>query len=522
MLKATQQQEACIAAAKQHDGVVIEACAGAAKTTTLVMIANEIEEPSLYWAFNKAAATEGNERFPSHVQCRTQHSLAYASFGNQMAHKLSRPKGYYKNVGGTGSEIAKLYQLNGQPGIITAAGVGQLVKATVAAFEQSADDKMTQEHLPMYDIKKFIEKGAKNLTPTVFDAARKLWKDRTNLEKDVLATHDTYLKLFQLSKPTLNFTRIYLDEAQDTTPCVLDIFLRQTQAKLVMVGDSRQNIYGWRGSINAMGMVPFNKQQLGQSFRYGQNVANVAMDVLKGKLDIKGFDKVNSIAGQGVVDRTKPYTILYRGNATLLADAVLALEEGQKIAIEIDVRDFVKLLESAQALFDRDLAKVKHERIIPYPDWESMKADFEEDGELKRVGEIIAGYKGRTMIRLLNQYTVPDNPHVIFTTSHKAKGREWDQVVLAEDFPSHYAKDGTYKGLPESEENLLYVAVTRAKKVLDINSTVTEAIEYMASHGDTEETWIERLGRYGQGGEQAGYANEQLENYQGVDYELPF
>ena len=69
------------------------------------------------------------------------------------------------------------------------------------------------------------------------------------------------------------------------------------------------------------------------------------------------------------------------------------------------------------------------------------------------------------------------------STAHKIKGLEFDQIWLAEDFPSAYSK-GRYVGLPEEERNLLYVAVTRAKKVLEYNSTVLEVLEgYSTSKG---------------------------------------
>jgi hypothetical protein len=48
---------------------------------------------------------------------------------------------------------------------------------------------------------------------------------------------------------------------------------------------------------------------------------------------------------------------------------------------------------------------------------------------------------------------------------------------LADDFPSHYGKDGKLIGLPEAEQNLLYVAATRTKRVLEINESIVELLE---------------------------------------------
>lgn len=476
----TKEQLECIEAAKQFDKVVIEARAGAAKTTTLSMIAKEVKEKTLYWAFNKSAQTDASSRFPAHVDCKTQHSTAYVDFGINLAHKLSRPKGAYVNVAGTGSEIARYFRIDAVPDIITAAGIGVLIKQTVQRFEQSSDETLTVEHLPYTDIKEVAEKGYPEIRNQVLNAAKQLWKDRINPNKPALATHDTYLKLFQLSKPQLGYKRILLDECQDTTECVLDIFLNQQNTKLVMVGDSRQNIYSWRGSINAMERVQgFKTKFLSQSFRYGDAIAKVAEDILKGKATIRGFDKITSKVGDDVVDKTKPYTILFRTNAVLILEAVDAIQRGEDVKIDIDVKDFVKMLQSAQALYENRLKDVKHERIVPYDSFDGLVEAGEEDGELKRVAGSIADGNGLRMVELLEFYTHPTNPHATYTTSHKSKGLEYDQVILADDFPSHYGKDRKWKGLPEGEENLLYVAATRAKFALNINNSVHEAIGYM-------------------------------------------
>ena len=48
---------------------------------------------------------------------------------------------------------------------------------------------------------------------------------------------------------------------------------------------------------------------------------------------------------------------------------------------------------------------------------------------------------------------------VIVTTAHKAKGRQWDQVFLNNDF----------KYQNQEELNIFYVALTRAVSVLDLS-----------------------------------------------------
>lgn len=57
---------------------------------------------------------------------------------------------------------------------------------------------------------------------------------------------------------------------------------------------------------------------------------------------------------------------------------------------------------------------------------------------------------------------------IVFSTAHKSKGMEWDTVVLLDDFIPTLVS-GPISGEAQEERNLLYVAVTRAKRKLIIN-----------------------------------------------------
>ena len=223
-LKPTEEQLHCIATAKANQRTKINAIAGSGKSSTLVLIAKEIEVPSICLSFNKITASEAAAKFPRHVECRTTHSLAYEAFGRDMHHKLSRPKGRYVNVANTGGEIGKYYKISSIDvstkdalATISQAYLGLMIKSTVAKFEQSASDTLSLDHLPWGDLKEIEKKhglNAKNLGKDILGHAKTMWKDRTNLCSSVLTTPDTYLKLWQLSKPQLNTKVVYLDEAK--------------------------------------------------------------------------------------------------------------------------------------------------------------------------------------------------------------------------------------------------------------------------------------------------------------------
>jgi hypothetical protein len=466
--------------------IKVEACAGSGKTSTLDMMAVSEQAASLYLGFNKVTATEASEKFPRHVTCKTTHSVAYAVFGTVLREKLSRPKGRYVNVGGTGSEIGKLYKLLpvelSETVMLSGAYLGLMARTAVALFEQSADAELTKRHLPRGELFKIAEKSQAKMDYTesiILSTAQKLWRDRTDVNSPVLATHDTYLKMYQLSKPVLaGYKILYVDEFQDTTPCVLDIVLNQQKhMKIVMVGDARQAIYGWRGAVNAMQMVQCESRKLTKSFRYGQEIADIATKVLEGAMKIEGNASIKSVSGFTCVDRTQPYTRLFRTNSALLTEAVSEIKAGTAVSIEVDVKDFVKLMQSAVALEQGIKKDVKHDKLLPFVDWSDMVVEAKNDPELGRIVKVVKDGKVGEWIAVLSSHVNSDCPLVTFTTAHKSKGREFAQVVIEGDFKSCYNEDGEWVGLSEDEQNLLYVAVTRAILRLEYNQTVSEYLD---------------------------------------------
>lgn len=490
----TGEQDHAIATVKSNQRVKLNAFAGCSKTTTLTMIAHQLCVPSIYLAYNKGMVKEANGKFPSWTPVKTTHSLAYASYGRDLADKLKRPNGAYVNVCGTGGEIARFFALpdmrymeGGISRSIRAAGIGRSVRETVNAFEYSADENICYKHVSRTALKdrgSVPEDFFKAYYKLVIETANKLWKLRINTQSDVLATHDTYLKLYQLSKPNLSqYQVIYLDEGQDTNECVLDIIMRQENSKIVVVGDTYQQIYQFRGSINAMDKLPFVECALTQSFRFGQPIADIANSVLSADMvtrtNLRGWDKILSKAVDSF-DATAwkgCYTLLYRTNMCLVLDAVQFLGEGKKVNLEIDVKDFIKLLESAMELKQGNMNGVKHEELLAYASWSDFSEEVKDSGsELGRVHKIIAEGEFNRVIGMLKTQKNVDFPDIILTTAHKSKGREWNIVVLAGDFPSNFNEKGEWVGLNEAERNLLYVAVTRAKRLLVYNKPVSEIL----------------------------------------------
>ena len=70
-----------------------------------------------------------------------------------------------------------------------------------------------------------------------------------------------YLKLFQLSGENFanckyrHWDVVLIDETQDLSPAIIDIVKKTTSCAKIFVGDPNQQIYSFRGAMNAMSMV---------------------------------------------------------------------------------------------------------------------------------------------------------------------------------------------------------------------------------------------------------------------------
>ena len=479
----TEEQVKIVEASKTAKVLKIEAFAGAGKTSTLTSVASANAVPSLYLTFNKAMADEAEGKFPDHVECRTIHSMAYSITGRQLRHKLSRPKGRYMNVAGTASEIAKFYKVApvfvDQSCVLTSTLIGLLIQQTVARFEQSSDTHITKSHVPFRTIlekkSKYPDLNTYQVQDIVFNFAKRLWSDRTNSVSSVLATHDTYLKLYQLTKPKLNYDILYVDESQDVSDVMLDIVLNQDCRK-IFVGDSYQSIYQFRGAVNALAKIAAPSLHLSQSFRFGQEVADLANMIINPTVKIKGFKstEVEDASKLDITTLPEGSCLLFRTNVGAMMTAIDLISKGIDVDMPSNVSGVKTILDSAIALKQGNLDKVKHVLLIPFSSWGEFAEGCKGDPELEHIFKLA----DKSTEELQDIYdTLQSNnsrkAKYILRTAHGSKGLEWDVVAVMDDFrtdPELYLSN-------QQEANLLYVATTRAKKKCYYNPLVHDIVD---------------------------------------------
>ena len=485
----TQQQQAILDAFRDGKDIAVQALAGTGKTTTLVLLARALMERSpetriVYTAFNADIVADARRgRFGRNVTASTMHSLAWqallqtgyaakvehadkgARWPEQWAEVLGIPE---VPADGTGT------------GPVAADAVAREVIATVRKFRESADDEPGRQHLPGH----MGGPVSSSLGKTVLSCARKAWADISNTGNAKLLAagralrvdHDDYLKVWALSRPRIDAGVIFFDEAQDVNAVMRRVILDQP-AQTVVVGDSHQSIYGFRGAIDALKDWPADiVLPLTQSWRFGPDAAgfgNLFLRSLGSKLLLEGNPARDTRLGS----TAEPDAILCRTNATAVAEVFAGLESGKRTALAGGGQ---AIREIAKAARDLQSGKgTKHPDLSRFADWDEVRhyAQQEEDGKSLQVFVRLIDRHGPggliDMIgRLTSEGDTRNAPQLTISTAHKAKGREWDTVRVAGDFrgPVTDPETGEVTWPAPEERRLAYVAATRARKLLEPGS----------------------------------------------------
>jgi hypothetical protein len=493
-------EQAAILALKPVPGLVamIDAVAGSGKTTTVEMYANEYpQQRFLYLCFNKGQADEAKARFPSNVDCKTTHSLAFGQTG--YPYTKNKAKGFGREP--------RSKAIMGPLGIRDV-GTAHAIVRTVTNYMQSAQLDIEYDHLPRYSRSFELEtqKG-------ILGKAGELWRkmiDANDIEIPI--SHDAYLKLFQLTALRANrlpavfskYDAVLIDEAQDTNPTfeiLLAMLVNEGRHAAVLVGDRRQSIYQWRGAVNMMGRlgnsirrgtIPGQVLRLTESFRYRPRTAGFAVGILS--LDSESPVR---IIGRGTDNPNTQgdHCYLARTNAGLVAEVLPVLQSdpgaivhfaatkepdwSPRIAYKFD------FLRSVFGHFANQPYLITDPEVRRFVSWsdilEHAKRGDGQDGEavdqeLATAVAFVAQHQHQTpgILDLIESHSgAPDDAIATFSTAHRAKGLEWDRITLLEDFP-HLADDDDeeeeWRVPDEQELNLLYVAVTRGRHWVELNS----------------------------------------------------
>lgn len=462
----TPEQAEIIEAAPGGQNLAIEAGAGTGKTTTLKMLAAAMPGRGVYVAYNRSVADDAKKSFPGSVLCSTAHGLAYRAVGYQYKERLNGPRIPAR-------ETAKILGINDPLGLaekmLAPTQAARLALETVARFCRSASAEPDETHVPRKPGLDSPEDMAA-LRQALVPLARKAWADLSSPDGRLRFDHDCYLKLWQLSGPELAFSYILLDEAQDANSVVLDVVLRQENAQLIAVGDRSQAIYGWRGAVDAMDRFPGARHlALSESFRFGPAIADEAnkwLKVLRAPMRLTGSgSSASAVRAAGLAD-----AILCRTNADAIGEAMKSLDAGNATAVVGGGREIRSLAEAAITL--KTGKGTSHPQLFAFGSWAEVQDYADNDpggGDLKAFVDLIDRNGADSVIKVVDRLVPESRARVTVSTAHKAKGREWDTVRIA---PGGFrepkrAEDGSQGIIGREDAMLAYVAVTRARDILD-------------------------------------------------------
>lgn len=474
----TAEQSAIIDEAVRANDMVVDACAGSGKTSTLRMAAEAMRPTKiLYLVYNRAAADDARATMPSNVEVRTTSALglrAFYQYKDRITGKRVPARTTAKLLG-----IKNPFSLGELE--IHPVSMASMVVDTVDRFAYTADKHLDMKHVsipPGFDP---AQEDA--LRRQVLAWAKKMWRETWDENSGLRLTYDYAFKLFAMGNGSIKADAIMLDEAQDSNG-IVEHFVKKADAQTIIVGDPAQQLYGWRGAVNVMDRFSGPRLTLSRSWRFGKEIAEEAEKWLahtKTGIRVSGNPSMDSQVNDGGL--SSPDAVLCRSNGCAMENAIDYLEQGLSVAMAGGTKSLTDLAYAASDL--RQGNPTTHPELIAFKTWSELMEFTEEPG----------GGDLKALVNLVNRYGVPgiidacnrmvdetpkkwnahqwSPPDVVVSTAHKSKGREWNSVRIGEDFkPPEDVKDPAtglmVPGTIRPDEAMLhYVAVTRARDVLD-------------------------------------------------------
>ena len=479
----------------QHEkgNLVVEAAAGSGKTYTLVKALSLIPQDKrvLMTAFNKDIVKELTKKvkeFPN-VEVRTLHGLGMILTTRGLGIGGMKPEGYKYN-----QLIYNHWQ--------------DLTKTNINKLSRNARKSFVENTKKLVDFGRFylattrsemIELMTKYDIPCVADevdvALKVMAIGGKNLDSIDYTDMIWMPHIYDLHLQECEYDFIMVDECQDLNVAERNLVLRclKEGGRLIAVGDSNQCIYGFSGSdpdsFRAIQSIPNTvSMPLSISYRCPESVVKFAQNLVPSIEAKQGAEEGVILDCVSLDDVHDGDMVLCRNNAPLLQVYCKLLEQGKRAYIRgsdvgknlqnivigthkdylytnlkrdgVFIRLYEDLFNSRKAIMERygisQEDAMKHETIQAKLDMiralEVLGADLTTTEELtKKIGDIF-----------------PKNDKgegIMLSTVHKAKGLEADNVFIAcaSLMPSKSALD---EWQVQQERNLMYVAYTRAKKVL--------------------------------------------------------
>lgn len=461
----TPEQEAIVAAAVEtKDNLIIEARAGAAKTSTLILIAEALPDISiLSLAFNKKIADEMRERLPDNCDSMTLNGLGHRAWYQFLRKRLRVDA--RKNYGLLREAIDDLTDDDDKD------EAWEFFAETLKAIGMSKQEGYLPDDFkghwkPLCGDDEFFATLEFEPSDLQIDLIRRVSQASFMQALEGYIDFDDQIlcpAVCSVSFPT--YPLILVDEAQDLSP-INHVILRKLVKinRLIAVGDPCQAIYGFRGADensmkNLQQKFSMTTFYLTISFRCSKAVTYNAKWRAP---DMQSPDW----AAEGSVHRLATWdasliedssAIICRNNAPLFGVAISLIKQGR--LPEILGRDIAKNLEKI-------LKSLGKPNMLQGSAIEEL--DRWRDKELKRVRNagVVRDKHECLRIILAETDTLGDaiaylkhllsrEGRILLMTGHKSKGLEFESVFFLDAFLCRIDRG--------QDANIKYVIETRSK-----------------------------------------------------------
>lgn len=506
----SEQQEAVIDWAISGTGHLnLVARAGCGKTSTLLSLVQALVKDAqakgsrigiFLGAYNKAIASEIKAKLEStgitwqQAEASTMHAIGYRAWRKiapSVAIDANKVRVIIQDKAAQDAEFAD-----------TVALCGNFLEEAVGFAKQRAfgvlcaiDDKSKWfDLIDHFGLEEALDENAPSLD-TLVNLAIEIFKLSKAQDHAVIDYDDMILAPLAHKARFWQYDWVLVDEAQDTNPARRALclaLLKPRTGRLVAVGDPAQAIYGFTGAdSDSMDLI---KRQMGSvelplttTYRCAQSIVALAQQWVP---DIQAHHS-NAVGETLSIDmpnflRIAPaatHAVLCRKNAPLVTLAFRYIRRG--VACHVEGREIgmglVKLtnrwkLRTIAALLNR-LPEYKEKELQRYQakGQEGLASNLEDKIETLTVLAQKCQEEGKHDINDLRRLILemfgntPDGEqpkNLTLCSVHKSKGREWDVVYLLgrnRYMPSKWARKDWQL---QQEDNLCYVAVTRAKQQL--------------------------------------------------------
>lgn len=462
----TPEQDAIIlAATSSKNNLLVSALAGAAKTSTLVLLAEALPDVDiLCLAFNKKIATEMQERLPDNCRASTLNALGHRIWQDTIGARLNL---HFKKKFTILSDVIKEQPKQAQE---------KLWKSFRDLLSTFGEAK-TAGYLPRKVIEDFQKKRPSPLVEEEFfsDSEFKL----TSLEQSIIDMC-MYRSVQQAFAGTIDFddqilmpavfrsvmpihALVMVDEAQDLSALNHRFLTKLARYRIIAVGDSCQAIYGFRGAHeSSMGKMKeqfiMTEFTLSTSFRCPkaivEHVQNRAPHMTWWE-DNPTLGMVTKLFDWDVSSIPDSSAVICRNNAPLFKLAIEFFKQGRyaKLSSGELCKTIVKNLKSLGPL-----SMPVSDGLIAVDQWlldqqrrsraNKTNADI---AECMRVF-LVQSTRLEEAILLATDLATYEGP-VELMTVHKSKGLEFNQVFIL---------DSDLIGTEGQEKNIRYVACTRS------------------------------------------------------------